>query len=458
MVLVPDDRALDAVDDGFLPGGVGGDAGVADGEILLRPVVELADAVGLHIGLGDHIKAVLVAELGEEGGVGVMAGADGVDVVLLHEAQVGEHLLGGDGIAVHRVGIVAVDAAELDVLAIQIKDAVLSLDLPKADLLADGLAGGGEGEGVEGGVLGVPEVRLFDRDGERAVRLAGGDFAAAGSGQGVAHRHLLPGKIKGNLDPGGGVISRQRGADGEITDVVLRPLEEVDVPEDAAHPQLVLVLEVAAVAPFQDEDGDGVFAGAEKFRHLKLAGRVGDLAVSHQFAVYPEVEAGVDPLEIHVVAEIPFLADAEVADIGPAGIFERDIGRVVGEGVADVGVLVAVVAVILPDRGDGDLFKAAAAFRVPLLALDGADVFVVAEVPLAAQELEAVRLSAAGKGGGALRGGDVVGAVGFGVQVENAEIFKVIWHDHGHTSFRFPAAGDLLRPFLYYSAKTFLFP
>src|SRR5699024_9567456 len=116
-------------------------------------------------------------------------------------------------------------------------------------------------------------------------------------------------------------------------------------------------------------------------------------------------------------------------------------------GVADVGVLVAVVAVILPDRGDWDLFKAAAAFRVPFLTRDGADVFVVAEVPLAAQELEAVRLPAAGKGGGALRGGDVVGAVGFGVQVENAEVFKVIWHDHGHTSFRFPAAnGSLLLP------------
>ena len=52
----------------------------------------------------------------------------------------------------------------------------------------------------------------------------------------------------------------------------------------------------------------------------------------------------------------------------------------------------------------------------------------------------------------------LAGAVGFGVQVENAEVFKVIWHDHGHTSFRFPAAGDLLRPFLYYSAKTFRFP
>ena len=112
VVLVPDDAALHPVQNGLPELGVVGGVGV-----ILVAVVAGAHghAVGLHVRLADDVEAVLRAHLQKPGGVGVVAGADGVDVVALHQGQVQKGLLPADGIPGHRVAVVAVDPPELDV-------------------------------------------------------------------------------------------------------------------------------------------------------------------------------------------------------------------------------------------------------------------------------------------------------------------------------------------------------
>ena len=63
-----------------------------------------------------------------------MAGADGVDVVLLHHEDVLDHALDRDGLAAIGIDLVAVHAFDQDALAVDEQVAVLDLDLAEADV------------------------------------------------------------------------------------------------------------------------------------------------------------------------------------------------------------------------------------------------------------------------------------------------------------------------------------
>ena len=60
----------------------------------------------------DKIQAVLVAQVIPEGVVGIVASAVGVEVELLHQADVGDHRRAADDVAQVRVMFVAIDALE----------------------------------------------------------------------------------------------------------------------------------------------------------------------------------------------------------------------------------------------------------------------------------------------------------------------------------------------------------
>ena len=141
----------------------------------------------LDVGLVDDVEAQLVAQLIEAGGVGVVAGADGVDVVLLHQRQVAQHLVKGDGKAVDGRGVVAVRAAELDGRAVELDDLIFDGYGAQADAGGDLLPVGQQRQLVEVGGLGVPQVRVWDVDCDGVVfRGAGGDSFSA-VGQHIAH-------------------------------------------------------------------------------------------------------------------------------------------------------------------------------------------------------------------------------------------------------------------------------
>ena len=98
-------------------------------------------------------------------------------------------------------------------------------------------------------------------------------------------------------DISGGIVLPQ----GSLHKIILQMLggtaKKIDIPENARGPQLVLILEVGAVGPFENENVDTVDAGAEKSSDVELRGGMGNLAVADEGAVHPEIEAAVHSLK-----------------------------------------------------------------------------------------------------------------------------------------------------------------
>ena len=113
-------------------------------------------------------------------------------------------------------------------------------------------------------------------------------------------------------------------------------------------------------------------------------------------------------------------------------LYYWNIRGICGNGIVDIGVLVQIVSVILPDTGNGNGVKSSGikAFLEETLG-QLTDAGIVTELPVCAEQLETVRvctvfhkiISSCGSG-------DIVCAVGHGVLVENLQIFKMCWHDH----------------------------
>ena len=82
--------------------------------------------VALHVGLGQHVESILVAQVVEHGVVGVVAGAHGIDVQPLHGLNVFFYLLVGDGSSVHGAEVMAVHAVEHHSLAVDGQGSVVA--------------------------------------------------------------------------------------------------------------------------------------------------------------------------------------------------------------------------------------------------------------------------------------------------------------------------------------------
>ena len=94
-------------------------------------------AVGLDIGFVQDVEAVLVGQVVPLGHVGIMAGANGVDVVLLHQPDVRDHHLARDHLAKIGIELVAVHAFDHQLLAVEQNLIALDLRLPEADAPRD---------------------------------------------------------------------------------------------------------------------------------------------------------------------------------------------------------------------------------------------------------------------------------------------------------------------------------
>ena len=251
----------------------------------------------------------------------------------------------------------AVHPPELDGRAVEEHHAVLHLNLPQAHLLLDYLVAGGEDQGVLAGVLGVPERGVLQLKAEGApAPLEGGAarqgvvWIQQGGGEGdlplglQLHGHLGLGEVLGKALLHEEIPEESGGA-----------LQQVHVPEDAAHAQLVLVLQIAAVAPLEHQRGESVGPVAvEESGDLELGGAVRDLAIAHESAVHPQVEAGVHALEVQEIPGVLPLVQAQGELVDAAGVLLWHIGGGHGDGVADVCVHMTAPAHALPAAGHRD--------------------------------------------------------------------------------------------------------
>ena len=230
----------------------------------------------------------------------------------------------------------------------------------------------------------------------------------------------------------------------EIPQKTVGPGDQGNVPENAAHSQLILVLQVSAVTPLEYQHGQSVIALPQQLGDLKFRGAVGNLAVPGKFPVDPEIQTGIHPFKVQKPSAAfsigkAALLQVKMTDIEAAGIFLRHIGRVAGNGVIYIGVLVPAIAVVLPAGGHGDrihflLVKKDALFRIHRVLI----AFKVVEAPGPVQ----------GKhpGGQALlrffniREGNVIASVWGGSHMENVGVFMEMPGMLFHSAASFPEA------------------
>ena len=361
MVLVALDHPHHPVDVGRLPGRV-----VA--EVWRR--AHLLQPVALQVRLVEDVEPVLVTEVVEPWVVRVVGRPDGVDVVALHQLDVLAHHGHGDGAAPVGVEVVAVDPTDGYGFAVDEELTALDRHVPKPDGLAhDGrgiILRHGQREVVSGRGLRRPAVGLLD-DRLEANFLGRTGVERDGRPREV-DSELRPVPVsEGRRDP----CARSRLADvAHVGDASERPVLELvvgfrsdvhvanldrrlrgqgDVPEDAAQPPHVLVFEVAAVGPLVDPDREGVLARRDRIGDVELGGEPTPLAVADSLAVHPDVERGVDAVELEPDPPIaPAVRDRERPTVQPGRVLGRDVRRVDRERIDDVGVVWLAVARRLP--------------------------------------------------------------------------------------------------------------
>ena len=210
--------------------------------------------------------------------------------------------------------------------------------------------------------------------------------------------------VEGDAGGNGGIVVTQAdsnlcgaavdvGGNEIVLDALFRAVQQVDITENAVHAEHILIFHVTAIAPFQHEDRQMVGAVLQKLRYIELACGMGDLTVPDKLTVEPDVEAGGNALKIQKCARgSGILLVGEVVEVSAAGILFGNIRRISGERIADVGVLVVVVAVVLPHAGDRDAVKSGGIIADLIESiLQVINTGVVPKFPASVQKLEAIR-------------------------------------------------------------------
>ena len=222
----------------------------------------------------------------------------------------------------------------------------------KAHRLADDFAPVFKNQGIELRVLRVPEDGVFH-----------GEFQGVFPGFPVQQAILRV--IEGNLclTLHGNADDIPLRPDVNVPDMALGPGQQVHIPEDAVHPEKVLVFQVAAAAPLAHLGGDGIFSGLYKIRDVKLCLQVASLGVPGVAAVDVQLHAGGNPLKHDVVAAAR-IRNGKCPRVHAHGVFVGHIGRVHRIGVDHIGVVRLFIAPALPagghvngTGGGGDLVK-----------------------------------------------------------------------------------------------------
>ena len=326
-------------------------------------------AVALHVGLGQHVQTQAVAEVIEVGVVGVVRGADGVDVQSFHLHDVGLYLLLGEGSSAVLAEAVAVHSVEDDAVAVDQQGSVgadadcAQSHLQRADV--HGLASllQGDHEVIELRAFGAPGGDARDvRELELGIALGIGRGGLCGQHARSILELCLDGgsggrgaaEADGQRGLGLGVVRLEgRGAEEEIADMGLRSAPEVHVARDTRQSPVVLALEEGTGGEAIDAHTDIVHARANLISNIELAGEVAVLGVAHELSVDPDVisVAGTVEAEEHL-APVPSGRQRELAAIAAHGVLlgagvgepSRALGHdapgrlVVAEGVAGVHV------------------------------------------------------------------------------------------------------------------------
>ena len=309
----------------------------------------------------------------------------------------------------------------------------LHRDIPHPHRQADDLLAGAQFQPVEGRGLGGPEPGRIQRNGQIVCGLAlcrGGSVRIPQlpfQGPGAA------GPLHPDLDHRFGIPLAAPGAHPDIPDMLRGPRQQIHVPEDAGHAELVLTFQIGAHAPLEHQHRQQILPGMHKVGDIELAGGVGDLAVSHPLPVDPDVVKAVYPLKVQIEPPAAKVrVQGKAGAVGAAGVLMGHKGRIVRDGIPHVAVLVFVQPLHLPAGGHRHGGKLPVVkLRPAELLRHGADPVVQLHPPASAEQDESLR--GLPRGGRILPGskGNVVGAVRLHPFVKPGPVLKFMVMPHG---------------------------
>ncbi len=263
-----------------------------------------------------------------------------------------------------RVAVVAVDTLCLDFFAVDIEDFSTHFELFDAECLTDNLTADRQVQFVQIRRFVTPKQRIFHIEFQDSVAgqmlRTGGKFFSAGRQQAVGNIALT---VEGDVCRDRCICKRIFGCDTDkqIFHMYLVTQKQVNLTDDAGRTDFVLVFEVCAVTPLENEDFELVFTGVQVFCHIDFARHVADLAVSDKRTVDVEIEAGINPFEMQteIILFEGIGIDRKRTHIKTARILGRYKRRIDRNGVACIGILrfvVRAVNLVLPTHRYGQFF------------------------------------------------------------------------------------------------------
>ena len=185
----------------------------------------------------------------------------------------------------------------------------------------------------------------------------------------MGHRGHIP-HIGGDLQGGVHIVLVQLGDHGVVLDLDQRLRGQVDIAENAAVVDHILILEPGAVAELVDLDRQQVLALHQIIGDVKAVGRVAVLAVAHFLTVQVDVVSGLHALEAQIDAAVVgahLLGDLEGVAVQTHGVIvgggpgHGNIPVVLalpGHGGIGIDGEVKVLTVSGPAQGEPDLLPA----------------------------------------------------------------------------------------------------
>ena len=337
VVLIPLLHAVGAIQHRRQPHGI-----VAGNRACLVVAAGLPCGVGFHVGFVDHIDAVAVAQLVPQAVVGIMAGADGIDIVALVLLDILQHVLLGDAAASLSTELVPVGATDAQAAAIEHQHTFHDLDLAQAHLRLgyfDDLVvtGQNEPQGIQIRVLCAPQLGFFYRqgDGERlCASLHGLRFGHGHTrriqqlGGELGFGALILGHLHLSIYHRLGEMLAELGADIHILHMSPGQCGEGHIPDDAAETPEVLILQPCTGSKTDHLHHQQVFALTQGIGDIEPGGGEAILAIADELAVHPAVQHGLHTMEgEHHPLASPVLRQNKGAGIAAGGVLGGKLRR-----------------------------------------------------------------------------------------------------------------------------------
>ena len=371
------------------------------------------ETVGFKVVLAHDENAYLVAQLIETARIRIVAGAHIGYVAVLEQLEVTPDYALGHGVAVVRVEIVAVDAADFERNAVEQNErtsarlAVIGryLHFSEAEFMLPAVgvltAGKSNTDSVEIRILMAPEFEVADRYFKRNVaifavrkgfyiRLGRRESCAVGAKNldlELAAVELSAARLDNTvkLEHGGFEILRHLAAHIHILYKNFRLIDERHIAEDTGEAPHILILKITARAVAAHGDCKAVGARMNKVRYIVLALVESILRIADKFSVDKHFAARIDAAEVNEYI-ILGLGDLKLADIEPAGVelrlYVRDLRGGDCLGIIDIGIYRGVVALYLPLGRDFEIVERAQIKIGRIVALDDiVDALAIMEFP-----------------------------------------------------------------------------